>query len=171
MYKKTRILITLIVVLLLSNIVLAYNFYDKRNKEHQRELILYARATISIDDAVNYIGKLNYQWDSLSNTKKMDLLGDAQVELVSALYSMSDSLNYFSPLKLYVDAIITMEHKIINHDDPEIQKNYISALNNDFRVLSKFLAENNILEMTYEDTIEHWENIRSELKTKELFTN
>lgn len=99
----------------------------------------------------------------------MKYLGDAQSELTKALELMVASDNFFQPLKIYRSGIFAIENKILEKVDSAIQKDYVEGLYNDFLILSKFLANNKISEMTYEQVKKQWKSVVVNLKTKEIY--
>ncbi|XMB67232.1 hypothetical protein RI065_01555 [Mycoplasmatota bacterium zrk1] len=166
MHKKKLLLI--ISILLLSNFYLILKVNNLNSKEQQENLVMLANADRAIDEAVGYIGELSREWDISSDLVKMKYLGDIESKLYLAENLMSSAGKYFEPINAYRDCIYIMERKILEKEELTFQKEYIDGLNDDFILLWKFLAVNQISELTKEEAREKWKTVLEDLVTNEL---
>lgn len=167
--NKTKGLIILLIASILINGHLLYSLIEVKNTQKKMKVCMFYRADRAIDNVTNNIGKLEDEWDEISDSKKMIYLGDAESELNIAIEFMSASDNFFLPVKIYKDGIYSMEQKILEGVDAEIQKNYIIGLHDDFTLLWKFLATNDISNMTHEQAREKWKSVVEDLKTEDIY--
>lgn len=171
--NNKKILLVLIIILLGSNIYLLHNFNEVNKKEELRKICLQARADTAIGNTVQHISQLIYKWDDIKDVQKMQYLANAEGEISIALELQVASDNFFQPMKVYKEAILEMENKILKQVNLDIQKDYIEGLQNDLFILSEFsannLVNNRVSEISFEEIIEHWKSVATNLKTKEIY--
>lgn len=170
MHQKNKLL-SLIVILVISNIYFVYNSNSVKKEVTRNDQVMLGHADRAIDEAVKYIATLSREWDDISNAKKMEYLGDVDRELYLAMHMMDGAGKFFLPLKTYRNGIYIMEFKILNQEDPDIQKDYLEGLYNDFNILWKFLAENRISEISKDEAREKWKSVVGDLETEEFYRN
>lgn len=161
MKSAIKIVIAIIITLLVSSNIYFINEIDKykTNDSYITSLVI-----ISIENSTSKMIELVDIWEEIDDFEKVYKISEIDLEVSKAIQLSGVSSKYFSPLKYYRDALNELKLKVRDRD-LEHQIEYAKDLELDFLLLSKFVSNNNIYEISKEELYLKWKEKSNSIRT------
>lgn len=145
----------IVVALIISNVFLLSTI---NKTQEEKDMSLY-RAISEIESAASKSAEVQIHWDTLDDFDKLESIHLLDIELTRAFEIFNAAGKHFQPLKEYSHSLGNIKNAIKTGDEDQ-QIELIEVLTINLRALDLFLMDNNVLELTQDEILMKWKDIK-----------